>query len=148
MKEKEVREKMLVPKQRRDSKKNLAKVARVVLKKPTATQREIAEDTWLGLGTVNSKVEQLEQVKTPFIDLITDMDARIIKRGLEIIEEKLNDEKYIKTLKPTEISQVIKENTARYTLFKGNVTDKDWGLKITKDTPDDVLEDILFSKKK
>lgn len=45
MKKEEGKEKLLtLPNQRRDSKKNLIKVAKIVLKKPNATEREIAKE--------------------------------------------------------------------------------------------------------
>jgi hypothetical protein len=34
-------------------------------------------------------------------------------------------------MRTVEISQVIKESTARYSLFRGNATDSEWGLKET-----------------
>ena len=42
--------------------------------------------------------------------------------------EKLRDQKQVAKLKPHEISQVIAENTKRYTLFRGDVTDEQGGL--------------------
>lgn len=136
--------------ERSDSKKNTIKVVKVVLADPTKSQREIAKQAWVAVWTVNAKLNQLEQVasKSDFIQRVLANDAKIIELWQKIIHDKLSDEKYVKTLRPTEVSQVIKENTARYTLFKGDVTDDEWGLKINKDTPDDILEDILFSKKK
>jgi hypothetical protein len=34
-------------------------------------------------------------------------------------------------MRTVEISQVIKESTARYSLFRWNATDNEWGLKET-----------------
>jgi len=116
--------------ERAESKINKAKVAKSVLTKPLQTQREIAKDTWVSLGTVNSKLNQLELEggKDPRIQWIIDADLDIIITGQWIISERLQDEEEKKKISARDISTIIRENTARYTLFAWNTTDEKWGL--------------------
>lgn len=134
-------------KPRSDSLRNLAKVAAVALNNPEAKQRDIAKQAWVSKGTARSKLGQLGQVKSDFVERVLTKDKEIIELGQRIIYDKLNDSNYVKKLKPTEISQVIKENTARYTLFQWDATDDKWGLKEIKGLSDEALEDLLFKKK-
>jgi hypothetical protein len=56
-------------------------------------------------------------------------DLNIIKLWTLEIERRLWDKEELEKMKTFEISQVIRENTARYSLFKWNATDQNWWLK-------------------
>lgn len=116
---------------RTDKAKNIAKVAKVVLENPLASQREIAEETGLSVWNVNDKLNKLEQEgkKDNRIIWITDTDLSILTIGQREIERRLNDKEEVEKMRTVEISQVIKESTARYSLFRGSATDNEWGLK-------------------
>lgn len=116
---------------RSDKKKNIAKVTKVALIDPLLNQREVAEIANVWLWTANRIIQELEQTgtKDDRIIWITDKDLKIVRLWLDEIERRLSDKKELKKMRTSEISQVIRENTARYTLFRGNATDKDWGLK-------------------
>lgn len=118
---------------RADKKANIAKVAKVVLENPLASQRDIAEETWLSVWNVNDKLNKLEQEgkKDDRIIWITDKDLSILTIGQREIERRLNDKDEVEKMRTVEISQVIKESTARYSLFRWNATDSEWGLKDT-----------------
>lgn len=122
-----------------DKLKNIEKVGRVILKNPLLSEREIAKQAKVWNGTAHNMKKELEQIwaKSQFVLDVLELDRDIIKKGLKIIQDKLNNEEEVKNLKPSEISQVIKENTARYTLFVGTATDDDWGVKETKPNLDD-----------
>lgn len=66
---------------RTDSQKNLAKVAKAVLEDPLKTEREIAEETWLGKSTVNRQKQELGQngTKDDRIKGLLDWDLDILK---------------------------------------------------------------------
>lgn len=120
--------------ERADSKRNLEKVAVSVLQNPSQTQREIAKDAWVWLWTVNAKLNDLEQItKDPRISNICDTDLEIVTIWQWILLDKLTDPEVVKKMKPYEVSQVISENTKRYSLFRGDATDKDGWLKQVSD---------------
>jgi len=118
---------------RSDEKQSRAKVAKEAILNPLASQREIAQATWLSLGNVNDKLNKLEQIgwKDDRIIWITDTDLSILTIGQREIERRLNDKEEVEKMRTVEISQVIKESTARYSLFRWNATDEKWGLKET-----------------
>lgn len=118
---------------RADKKTNISKVAKAVLKDPLATQREIADNANVWLWTANRVIAELEQngTKDERIIWITDTDLSILTIGQREIERRLNDKEEVEKMRTVEISQVIKESTARYSLFRWSATDKEWGLKET-----------------
>ncbi len=116
-----------------DKAKNIAKVDKILIEKPLLTQREIAEEAEVGLWTVNRIRQELERngTKDERILWITDTDLSILTIGQREIERRLNDKVEVEKMRTVEISQVIKESTARYSLFRWNATDNEWGLKET-----------------
>ena len=118
-------------KERSDKLKNRAKVIKATLKNPLATQREIAKQQWVSLWTVHNVQKEVEQTwtKDDRILWICDKDLEIIKLWQKIIQDKLNDKKTVKKMKASEVSQVIAENTRRYTLLRWNATDENGWIK-------------------
>lgn len=118
-------------KERSDKLKNRAKVIKATLKNPLATQREIAKQQWVSLWTVHNVQKEVEQTwtKDDRILWICDADLEIIKLWQKIIQDKLNDKKTVKKMKASEVSQVIAENTRRYTLLRWNATDENGWIK-------------------
>ena len=121
---------------------NRKKVAIAVAKNPTGTTREIAKAAWVSHETVNVKLWQLWQVKEKWLEETLSRDKEIIKLGQEIICEDLIEElEIIKHNKENPeyrkkriiwawaVSWIIKENTARYTLFRWEATDEQGGIK-------------------
>lgn len=132
---------------RSDKKTNIAKVAKAVLENPLASQRDIADETWLSVWNVNDKLNKLEQEgkKDDRIIWITDTDLSILTIGQREIERRLNDKEEVQKMRTVEISQVIKESTARYSLFRWNATDNQWWLKNwVKNLSDDELLKMLW----
>ncbi len=126
---------------RADKAQSLSKVIEEKLIDPLASQREIAERTGLSVWNVNDKLNELElsEIKDPRILLITNKDLSIVEVGQAEIDRRLRDEEEIKKMRTVEISQVLKESTSRYSLFKGSATDKDGGLKNTVATLNDLM---------
>jgi len=137
-----------LPKKRRDSNNNLIKVAKIVLKNPHATERQIAKEANIWNWTAHRQLEYLERVKSVFIEEVLRADEEIIKLAQDAVRQKLSDPEYIKTARTTELSTVAKDSTARFTLFKGNSTDEEGGLKEPRYMTDEELEAFIFSKKK
>ena len=135
---------------RADKAKNIAKVAKVALKEPLLTEREIAEQAWVSNGTAHNVLSELEQTwaKDPMILLITGKDLSIVTIGQLEIERRLNTKEELEKMRTVEISQVIKESTARYSLFRWDATDDKWGLKLPDVTfqiinPNNEPQDIV-----
>ncbi len=126
---------------RADKAQSLSKVIEEKLIDPLASQREIAERTGLSVWNVNDKLNELElsEIKDPRILLITNKDLSIVEVGQAEIDRRLRDEEEIKKMRTVEISQVLKESTSRYSLFKGSATDKDGWLKNTVATLSDLM---------
>lgn len=118
-------------KKRIDKEINIAKVTNALLHNPLGNQRDIAEEAWVSLWTANAIIWEVEQnwtkaLKSQKIEEIATKDISIIELWLREIERRLKDSEELKEMRTVEISQVIKENTARYTLFKGKATDENW----------------------
>lgn len=121
-------------KQRIDKEINIAKVTNALLHNPLATEREVAEIAWVSNGTAHNTIKEIEQnwAKSEKIEAIATKDISIIELWLKEIERRLRDSEELKEMRTVEISQVIKENTARYTLFKGKATDENWGINASQ----------------
>jgi DNA-binding transcriptional regulator YhcF (GntR family) len=118
---------------RADKATNIANVAKELINDPLATQRELADRANVWLWTANRVKQEMEQngTKDDRIIGITDTDLSILTIGQREIERRLNDKDEVEKMRTVEISQVIKESTARYSLFRGSATDDKWGLKET-----------------
>lgn len=60
---------------------------------------------------------------------ITDKDLSIVEKGQQEIDRRLSDSQELAKMRTNEISTVLKDSTARYSLFRGNATDEQGGLK-------------------
>lgn len=118
---------------RADKQKNVDRVAASLAKKPLQSEREIAEDTGVSKSSVNRAMKQVGQTgaKDERIKSLTDKDFECIEAWVKEIKRRLTNEDELKKMRATEISQIIKDNTARYTLFRWEVTDEEGGLKET-----------------
>ena len=130
--------------ERKDKLRNKAKVIKAVLKDPLASQNELVKKTWLWKGTVNRNIRELDQ-NWP----LAEKDDRILwvcDTDFEIIQ--LTQGETVRRIKetPEEISmndliRAWAESTKRYTIFKWEITDKDWGMK--NNIKDMTLDELL-----
>lgn len=109
---------------RADSQKNKKAVALAVAKNPMASTRELAKIAGVSKGTVNNKLGELRQVKDEAILGICDKDMEIVTKAQEEILRRLKSNKELQKMKTSEISSVAEASTKRYTIFRGNATDK------------------------
>ncbi len=114
---------------RTDKKINHNKVAKDVLLNPLKTQRERAEDLWLWKTTIQEHLQEVKTTKDDRIINITDTDLNIVEKGQKEIDRRLSESEELSKMRTVEISQVLKESTARYTIFRWSATDEQWGLK-------------------
>lgn len=123
----------MVKKERVDKTKNKIKVIKELLRDPLQTEREIAKETNVWKSSVNRVKKEMGQngAKSNVIDDIIRKDAEIVK----LVQDELR--KRIKN-NPTKVStrDIISAwdvSAKRYTIFKWNVTDDEWGLKSIQD---------------
>lgn len=118
---------------RTDAKKNLKKVATEVLKDPLASQREIASEAGMGLGTVNRSMKELEQNgtidRTSTVIAIEESDLEIVTLAQSINLERMRDEEERAKIKAIELAHIAKISAERYSKFAGANTDKEGGEK-------------------
>lgn len=114
---------------RTDKAINHEKVVKDVLLNPLKTQRDRADDLWLGKTTIQEHLQEVKTTKDDRIIKVTDKDLSIVEKWQNEIDKRLWDSEHLATMRTIEISQVIKESTARYSLFRWSATDKEWGLK-------------------
>lgn len=125
---------------RADKKRNIAKVAKSILKNPLKTQREIANELNISVWNVNDKLNKLEQEakKDDRIIGITDKDIENIIKMQQVISEKIDDKKEMSQTRIWELAQAMREATARYSLFRGNATDSQGGLRFPEITEEQM----------
>lgn len=118
-------------KERSDKLRNRAKVIKATLQNPLKSQREIAKEQWVSDRTVWRVQAEMSQnvAKDDRILWICEADLEIIKLWQKIIADKLKDKKYVKKMRASEVSQVLAENTRRYTLLKWDATDEQGWIK-------------------
>ena len=116
---------------RSDKAKNISKVLKERINNPLETTREIAEKTWIDHSTVARIDKQLPQIatKSEIILEICDLDINLTKKWLLEINRRFSDTEEIKQINAKDISTIIKESSARYTLFSWEATDSKWWMK-------------------
>lgn len=125
-----------------NKKKSLAKVAKALLEDPTQTVREIAAKTWVSKSTAANYASVLDKHgrKDDRIVGLTDWDFDI--------QKQIQEEKRRRLQKPEKINNKDLDTwdtsaMRRYTLFRWNATDSEWGVKDMRSLSDEELIDIL-----
>lgn len=115
--------------ERAESKKNKASVVKAIVKNPLWTQRERAKEAWVSKWTITNKLGELGQkgTKDDRIIGICDDDLKIVKLGQAELLKRLKDTPW--KIWVRDIVSAMESWTKRYTIFKWDITDKEWGLK-------------------
>ena len=134
---------------RTDKALNIKKLKTELLKNPLQTEEQLWKKIGVDRCTVNRLKEEMHEIVTSAKDeaiiAITNTDREIIELSQFISRSKLKGmkeslEKWedldVRDLK--QASDIAKESTARYSLFRWEITDKDWGMKDTKPTPEEA----------
>lgn len=123
----------MVKKERVDKTKNKIKVIKELLRDPLQTEREIAKNGNMAKTTVHRAKQEMDQIgpKSNIIDEIIKKDAEIVKLVQDELKKRIKDD-------PTKVStrDIISAwdvSAKRYTIFKWDVTDKEWWLKTLSD---------------
>ena len=117
---------------RNDKAKNIAKVLKEVITDPLLTVREIEENTWVSKSTASRIInEELGQIgtKSEIIQNICKDDINLVQLWLKELSRRFSSIEELQQIRATEISTIIKESSARYTLFSWETTDDKWWLK-------------------
>jgi len=128
---------------RADKKKNKDKVAASLIKNPLQTEKEISEDTGLGMGTVHRAKKEVEKTgkKDDRIISLTDADFEILKLTQKHTKERLEDKDKAKKINARDMTYIGDIAAKRYQIFRGEITDKHGGLK--NSVKDKSTEELL-----
>lgn len=125
-----------------DKAKNIKALKAELLKKPLQTEEELADKLWVHRVTVNRLKDEMHEIVTnaknsDIIEitnedkLIIQMSQAISRHSLWTIVNKLDeDPNYVLELREAKTaSEIAKESTARYSLFRWDATDEQGWLK-------------------
>lgn len=134
---------------RSDKAKNLANIWKYLLKNPLATTREVAEAVWIDHWTVARLLDEIPQnaTKSEAINNIIEKDLAIVELATEILQERLKKAKAPETpedkMSTRDIIASADVSAKRYSLFKWDITDKDWWYRAVSNTDLLDIADIL-----
>lgn len=133
--------------------KNVWKVAKIKIRNPHATQREIAEEAWIARNTVIKAEQELSQnwTKDPTIAYIVDSAKNRIKNISRVLDhktkkilDKVELDEDIENKDVFLLKDIAKDDLARVTVLWGNVTDESGWLTKDKERWDNAsVEDLL-----
>ncbi len=113
---------------RSDKEKNKLKVITELAKDPMASQRDIAKKIWTSVSTVNEHIKDLPNSnKSEHIESIIKKDLQVVNKAQEILLDRLNTNP--DDISTRDIISSADVSAKRYSLFKWDITDKDWGIK-------------------
>ena len=142
---KEVKPKKVVTKKpRTDKRKNIWKVAEVLVKNPNKTEREIAKETWLWAWTVNRAKAELEQsgAKDTTIAYIVGSAKTRLQRISALKDRYVDQLDLAEEIGNREIDMANKlwqEDMKLVTVLWWNVTDENWWLISIQDLTFDSM---------
>lgn len=122
-----------------DKAKNIEAVTNELLKNPLQTVREVSDKTGVSKSSVANYInEDLDKIgqKNEKIIKITDTDREIIEKAQIIVLDSLDKHielsqawGWLSLQEAIQASNLAKESTARFTIFRWSATDKDGWLK-------------------
>lgn len=125
-----------------DKAKNIKALKNELMRNPLQTEEELWAKIGIDRRSVNRLREEMSEIvtnaKNSDIIEITDEDKFIIQMSQaisrqslwEIINKIAEDSEYKIELRDAKTaSEIAKESTARYTIFRWSATDDEWGLK-------------------
>lgn len=118
--------------------KNIEKVAKIKIRNPHATQREIAEEAWIARNTVIGAEKELSQnwTKDPTIAYIVNASKNRIKNISRVLDhktkkilDKVELDEDIENKDVFLLKDIAKDDLARVTVLWWTITDEEWWLK-------------------
>lgn len=124
---------------RSDKEKNKLKVIKEVAENPMASEREIAKKVWISPSTAHEHIKDLpNSSKSEHIEKMLEKDLNIVDLAQKELERRLKDQ--AQDISTRDIIASADVSAKRYSLFKWDATDKDWGMK--QDISDKQLSSI------
>lgn len=120
-------------KERVDKTKNKIKVIKELLKNPLQTEREIAKNAKISKSSAHNHAKDIGQnwPKSDIIDEIIKNDAKIVELTQAEIKRRINEEP--DKVSTRDLISAWDVSAKRYSIFKWDITDKEWGLKSISD---------------
>lgn len=121
-------------KPRVDKRKNVWKVAEVIIENPNKTVREIAKETNLSVWAVHNSKKEVEQswTKDPTIAYIVGSAKLRIERVSGIFDRRIDQIEEKQKLENKDIAlakDIVKDDMARVSILWWDATDNEWWLK-------------------
>lgn len=130
-------------------KMKIKKIEVALAKNPEATVREIAQETWIPPSTVQDNLGYVAHIGDKRIDKVISKDQAIITKAQKILDRYLEQDYQViekggaGRLDPKVITKIAQDSTSRFTLFKGDITDDEGGLKdLSSSTTREIEERI------
>ena len=121
---------------RSDKKKTMAKVAKAVLKNPTASEREIAKIAGVANWSAHNHMSELEQTwalsKDPRIKAISDADLLIVNLVQAETVKRFQNPEELKKINALDLNRIWDISIKRHSLIIGKATDEMWWMKTAK----------------
>ena len=119
-----------------DRKINEEIIAKEFLENPLQTLREVEEKTWISRTTVWDVKNNLDKIwqKDDRIITLTEEDFELMLSIQQEKKRRLNEEK--EKINNTDIDKWEQTATKRYSLFRWNITNKEWWIQSLSDLSD------------
>ncbi len=124
------------------SSEDIAKVIKHLVANPEASLRDVEKDTWVEYQTVNNIKKNMAfevSKKSDIIADIVDSDKEMIQIANSLSLHKFkhmakqvedNPDKALELSEVKVLSEIADKSTKRVSIFWGDATDKNWGLKL------------------
>lgn len=132
-------------KPRTDKRKNVWKVAEVLIKNPNSTEREIAKEAWVSNWTAHNAKIELEQTwaKDETIAYIVGSSKNRLKRIQMVLDRFIDETESKEELSRWDtalIKEIAKDDMARITVLWGNITDDNGWFDVKTLTNEELLQ--------
>lgn len=122
-------------KPRSDKKKNVWKVAEVLIKDPNKTIKEIKKETWLWVWTIHRAKKEVEKTgtKDETIHYIVGASKQRLKRIQGVLDRFIEESEKKEELSRWDtslIKEIAKDDMARITVLWWDATDEQWWFAI------------------
>ena len=130
----------------RQVKRNIDSIATALIKNPLATNKAVAKAAGVSLRTVERRshmVAALDSVKKDDrIISLTDDDFKILRLAQGHLKERLTTKETADKIPARDLNYIADVAAKRYAIFRGELTDKEGGLKnpVAEMSTDELLK--------
>ena len=129
-----------------DGNRSLSLISRALAKKPMATQGEVAKLAGVSVRTVERNIHHVTEYvglkKDSRIISLTDDDFKILRLAQGHLKERLTNKETADKIPARDLNYIADVAAKRYAIFRGELTDKDGGLKnpVAEMSTDELLK--------